>query len=125
MVGGVDVAGGADEDEEAGEPDEPGAPRRKPNPWVASLAGTPWASRQLVNLARAAAVPPAPLGAVVEVVGPDAVRADPPHPVATAARVRTGRARNRTDRPEAVKGRRTRIRHIFQATTLKKLGRAT
>ena len=70
-------------------------PRNPPNRWVASLAGMPWDSRQLVNLARAAAkLPPLAEGAVVvEVEELDLV--DPPHAPARAAMASSG-ATNRS-----------------------------
>jgi hypothetical protein len=84
VVGGVEVLDA-----------EPVVPRRNPKDPVAWLAGTPWASRQLVYLARAALNPPAePLpdpGAVVGDVVAELALDDPPQAVARATTARRGR----------------------------------
>jgi hypothetical protein len=81
VVGGVEVLDA-----------EPAVPRRNPKDPVAWLAGTPWASRQPVYLARAAAKPPDGAlpdpGDVVAELALD----DPPQAVASATTARRGRS---------------------------------
>lgn len=112
MDGGVD--GAEDElDELAG--------RRKPNPPVASLAGTPWDSRQLVNLARAAAAAPLlPAAGAVVVVAAD-VLVEPPQPAASAVSAERGTSKRRAGCPERPKGRRARIRLIFERSRIRRV----